>query len=166
MSVYLVGYAKRTLYSEQPTVLLARRHLKTIICTNFENLTSISNTQFLSFNGPSNCLYLFKSHRQTISWPGKGPSCHIKVTKMWFGTNIKYLSEPFFADFCCRKGISCFCINYTIFATNLCDTIFASSRPEVFCEKGVLENLAIFTGKHLRRNLFLKLQTSPGLQFF
>ena len=28
-----------------------------------------------------------------------------------------------------------------------------SSRPEVFCKKGVLENLAKFTGKHLCQSL-------------
>ena len=27
---------------------------------------------------------------------------------MWFGPNIKYLSEPFFVTFCCREDISCF----------------------------------------------------------
>ena len=31
------------LYSEQPTVLLARRHLNIMILTNFEILNSISN---------------------------------------------------------------------------------------------------------------------------
>ena len=30
-----------------------------------------------------------------------------------------------------------------------------SSRPEVFCENGVPKNLAIFTGKHFYRSLFL-----------
>ena len=29
-----------------------------------------------------------------------------------------------------------------------------SSRPQVFCEKGVLRNFAKFTGKHLRQSLF------------
>ena len=43
MPVYLVSYAKRMLYSEQPSVLLARRHLNTMILINFENLNSISN---------------------------------------------------------------------------------------------------------------------------
>ena len=43
MPVYLVGCAKCMLYSEQPTVLLARRHLNTMLLTNFENLDSISN---------------------------------------------------------------------------------------------------------------------------
>ena len=32
---------------------------------------------------------------------------------------------------------------------------FRSSRPEVFCEKGVLTNFGKFTGKHLCQNLFL-----------
>ena len=31
---------------------------------------------------------------------------------------------------------------------------FRSSRPEVFCEKGVLRNFAKFTGKHLCQSLF------------
>ena len=39
----LVGQAKRMLYSEQPAILLARRHLKTMLLTNFENVNSISN---------------------------------------------------------------------------------------------------------------------------
>ena len=34
-------------------------------------------------------------------------------------------------------------------------TICKSSRPEVFCKKGVLRNFAKFTGKHLCQNLFL-----------
>ena len=32
---------------------------------------------------------------------------------------------------------------------------FRSSHPEVFCKKGVLENVAKFTVKHLRHSLFL-----------
>ena len=30
-----------------------------------------------------------------------------------------------------------------------------SSRPDVFCEKGVLRNFAKFTGKHLCQSLFI-----------
>ena len=40
---FIFFYAKRMLYSEQPIVLLARRHLNTMLLTNFENLNSISN---------------------------------------------------------------------------------------------------------------------------
>ena len=43
MLVYFVSYAKRILYSKQPTVWLARRNLNTMILTNLENLNSISN---------------------------------------------------------------------------------------------------------------------------
>ena len=39
----ILSYAKRMLYSKQPTVFLDRRHLNTMILTNFENLNSISN---------------------------------------------------------------------------------------------------------------------------
>ena len=66
------------------------------------------NTQFLSFDGPRNYLYLFKYHRQIFPWPEERPLSHLKVTKMWFGLNIKYLSEQFSADFCCREDISCY----------------------------------------------------------
>ena len=31
---------------------------------------------------------------------------------------------------------------------------YRSSRPEVFCRKGVLRNFAKFTGKHLSQSLF------------
>ena len=33
-------------------------------------------------------------------------------------------------------------------------TILRSSRPNLFCEKGVLRTFANFTGKHLRQTLF------------
>ena len=32
--------------------------------------------------------------------------------------------------------------------------MLGSSRPEVFCEKGVLRNFTKFTGKHLCQSLF------------
>ena len=66
MLAYLVGYAYGMLCSEQLFVLLALRHLNTMLLTKFENLNSILNifqeTQFLSFNGPTNYLHLFKNH--------------------------------------------------------------------------------------------------------
>ena len=51
------------------------------------------NTWFLSVDGPSNYLYLFKNHRQTFLWPEERPSSHFKIIKMWFSPNIKYLPE-------------------------------------------------------------------------
>ena len=35
----------------------------------------------------------------------------------------------------------------------LSNVIFRSSRPEVFCQKGILRNFAKFTGKHLWQSL-------------
>ena len=64
------------------------------------------NTRFLSFDGPRNYSYLFKNHRQMFSWPGECPSSHVKVAKISFCPNIRYLSESFFADFHCREDIS------------------------------------------------------------
>ena len=48
-----------------------------------------SNTQYLSFDGPSNYVYLFKNHRHTFPWQGERPLSHLRVIKMWFGPNIK-----------------------------------------------------------------------------
>ena len=39
-----------------------------------------------------------------------------------------------------------------------------SSRPEVFCKKGVLRNFAKFTGKHLCQDLLFNKVAGPGLQ--
>ena len=79
--------------------------------TNFENLNSISKifqkTQIFSFDGPTYYFYLFKNHWQTFLWLGERPPSYFKITKMWFGSNIKYLLEALFADFCFREGISC-----------------------------------------------------------
>ena len=64
MFVYLVSYAKRMRYSEQPTVSLVRGHLNTILLTNFENLNSILNIfqethNFLVLTDPRIiCIYL------------------------------------------------------------------------------------------------------------
>ena len=103
-------------YFEKPTVFLVRKHLNTMLSTNFENLNSIlyffQETLFSSFDGLSNYLYLFKNKRQTFAWPEDRPSFHLRVSKIWFGSNIKHLSEPFFADFCCREDISCFLFNF------------------------------------------------------
>ena len=57
------------LYSEQPIVLLARRHLSTMLLTNFENLNSISNIfreehDFLVLTNPLIiCIYLRTTDR-------------------------------------------------------------------------------------------------------
>ena len=88
---------------------LSQRRLNTMLLTNFKNSNSIvkffqeAQARFLSFDGPTDYLHLSKNH---WSWPGERPSSHLKVIKMWFGPIIKYLSEPFFADFCCWEGIS------------------------------------------------------------
>ena len=41
-----------------------------------------------------------------------------------------------------------------------------SSRPDVFCKKGVLKNFAKFTGKHLCQSLFLNKAAGLGLQLY
>ena len=58
-------------------------------------------TNPLSSDRPTNTnyLYLSKNHRQTFSWPR---NIRHPISKL-----LKYLSESFFADFCCQEGISC-----------------------------------------------------------
>ena len=53
-------------------------------------------------------------------------------------------------------GIIC-CFNVMI--------IFRSSRPEVFCKKGVPKNLTKFTGKHLSQSLFFNKETLAQVFF-
>ena len=43
--------------------------------------------------------------------------------------------------------------------------IFKSSRPEMFCKKDALKNLAKFTGKHLCQSLFFKKETLAQVFF-
>ena len=45
-------------------------------------------------------------------------------------------------------------MNFTTVKKKHDSLISRSSRPDVFCEKGVLRNFAKFTGKHLRQSLF------------
>ena len=113
MPVYLAIYAKRMLYCWEANRFVGSERLKHNdldqfwkFKRHFEHFPR--KTRFLSFGGLSNYLYLFKNHRQVFSWPGELPSFHVKVTKMWFSPNIKYPLEPFYEDFCWRKGISCF----------------------------------------------------------
>ena len=111
MPVYLLSYANRMLYSEHTTFVLARRYLNTMILTNFENLNSISNIfqethDFFVLADPVIiCIYLGITERHFCD---HGNVRYLtSVTKMRFGPKIKYLSEPFSVDFCCREGISC-----------------------------------------------------------
>ena len=72
MSVYLIGYAERMLYSEQPTILLAQRQLNAMLLTNFENLNSIPNIfqeayDFLALTDPLIiCIYFGAADRHLL----------------------------------------------------------------------------------------------------
>ena len=43
---------------------------------------------------------------------------------------------------------------------------YGSSRPEVFCKKGVLKNFAKFTVKHLCQSLFFDIVYGQRLQLY
>ena len=53
-----------------------------------------------------------------------------------------------------KEPISEISFNYVSWAILLVLNIYKSSRPEVFCKKGVLRNFAKFPAKHLRQSLF------------
>ena len=49
------------------------------------------------------------------------------------------------------------------FNFKLIDFYDRSSRPEVFCKKGVLKNFTKFTGKHLCQGLFFDRDSGAGV---
>ena len=53
---------------------------------------------------------------------------------------------------------------YSFYPQFSCNAMSESSRPEVFCKKGVLRNFAKFTGKHLCQGLFFN--KVAGLRLF
>ena len=67
-----------------------------------------------------------------------------------------------------------FCSKYII-SLQKCDNLltpvstkmsYKKQPPEVFCKKGVLKNLANFTGKHLCSSLFLILKRDSNTPIF
>ena len=119
MPLYLVVCAKHVLYSEQPTVLLAQTHLNIMLLTNFENLNSIPNVfqethNFLVLTDPLIiCIYLRTTDRRFRD-PGNVSHLTSKLLKCDL-VQIKYLSEPFFTNFCCREGIYCYYFKKELF---------------------------------------------------
>ena len=71
ISFSIFSYARRMLYSEHPTFLLARRHLNSVILTNFENLSFVKfhfkhfPRNFLVLTDPLIiCIYLRPTNRR------------------------------------------------------------------------------------------------------
>ena len=68
-----------------------------------------------------------------------------------------------------RQRVSLLLLSFNIFPICLpqipASICFRSSRPGVFCEKGVLRNFAKFTGKHLCQRLFFNKVAGRGLVF-
>ena len=88
----------------------------------------------------------------------------VKFTK--FLRKLFFYRTPFYSD--------CFCVCSEILGKSLVRNNEAvhvssnnftdkSSRPEVFCKKGVLRNFTKFTGKHLRQSLFFNKVAGLGL---
>ena len=106
MPVYLVVYAKRMLCSEQPTALLARRHLNTMLLTNFENFNSISNIfrethGFLVLTDTAIiCIYI-RTVFVTGDWR---PPAHLKVTKCDLVQILKTFWNPSLRIFTAGKA--------------------------------------------------------------
>ena len=141
------------LYSEQPTVLLARRHLNTMLLTSFENLNSIlkifqETHDFLVLMDPITiCVYLKTTDRHFRECP----SSHLKVTKMWFGPNRKYLPE-----LGCRELIFCYVWFYYHFCNEICTHSIYSIinywiviSTSAILEKKFMNNLELFQIKNV-----------------
>ena len=78
----------------------------------------------------------------------------VLIAKMRF-----FLSHPHIWDFSIgkpsylRRGF--LFVSWLVFALlNIDSSQYRSSRPKMFCKKGVLRNFAKFTGKHLCQRLF------------
>ena len=99
MPVFLISYAKDKLHYEQPTVLLARRHLST---TNFENLNSISNI-FQETYG-----FLVLTDPVIISIYLRTTDIHLSDQRNVRHPTSKILKCDLVQTyFCCWEGISC-----------------------------------------------------------
>ena len=80
---------------------------------HFEHISR--STQFLSFDWPTNYLYLFKNHRQTFPRPGKRPSSHLKVTKSDFFQTLNTFRNPSLRIFPAGKASLVIIQNYSTY---------------------------------------------------
>ena len=78
------------------------------------------------------------------------PICKIKLDKHFFNNDLRYFI--FF-------NLQYFQKDTVVSLRNTFCWISRSSRPEVFCKKGVLRNFAKFTGKYLCQSLLIKKKT-------
>ena len=79
--------------------------------------------------------------------------------RMRFFSNVSKLSvQPFLTSMIRYFWL----VDLDVRKTNAITVTFRSSFPEVFCHKGVLKNLAIFTGKQL--SLFNSFSTTVSFQ--
>ena len=126
------------------------------------------NTLFLSFDRLSHSLYLFKKepayvpfkkkHWQTFLWSEECLSSQLKVTKMWFGRNVKYLGgRPFLQIFAARKA-SLDIFNLHIFLT-IFDFMLITCHNSMACN---LESHAIAI-KHCCAMQHPHMWCTPGL---
>ena len=125
MPVYLVGYANVFC---TVICIFGKEAPKYNVLAQFWKFKFFSehfprNSRFLSFEGSSNYLYLFKNHRQRFSWLGERPSSYLKFSKIWFGPNIKYISQPSFVDFfVIEKNIYYYVVIHTYIITYIHNT--------------------------------------------
>ena len=124
----------RKAYSEQPTVLLARGHLNTMLLTNFENLNSILNILqephvFSVLTNPVIiCIYLgttdkhFRDQGNVLHPTSNLITCDLSKNLIPF--------ETLLCDFCCPEGISC--------SNLVLVTVYAYSFKIKFAKRGIL----------------------------
>ena len=76
MPVHLVGNEKRTLYLEQPTILLARKYLNTMLLTSLLNIFQGTDDFVILTDSVIICIYL----GATVSF-SKNPPTYVLATR-------------------------------------------------------------------------------------
>ena len=132
------------LYSEQPTVLLARRYLNTMLLTNFENLNSISNIfqethNFLVLTDPLIiCIYL-RTTDIHFRDPGNVRHPTSKFLKCDLLHTLNTFRNPSLRIFAARKGslvaLLFGCSIARVPTTKL--AIYMSDRYELFAKDNI-----------------------------
>ena len=61
---------------------------------------------------------------------------------------------------------TCFLHKNFVVVWVITEEAYRSSRPEVFCKKGVLRNFTKFGGKHFSQRLFFNKVAGLGLQLY
>ena len=108
------------LYSEQPTVLLVRRHLNTMLLSNFENLNSISNIfreahDFLVLTDPPIICISLRTTDRHFRGQGNVLNPTSKLLKSQLLQTLNTFRNPSLRIFAARKASPVIIQNYSTY---------------------------------------------------